>query len=129
MNKKTIGIIIAIAVILIIGYLVYSPAYKSPQEQIIDTEATEITINGEEYSLTPSSITVSKGVTIRITFNNIGGISHNFGIPELGIRTKTVSPGNSDTVELVANQAGTFDFDCSIPGHKEGGMLGSLNIN
>ncbi len=89
----------------------------------------EFTIEGSEYKFNPKSISVNKDDRVRIIFKNTGGISHNFGIPLLGVRSRTISSGASDTIEFVAEKTGTFDFDCSIPGHRGLGMEGQLIIN
>ncbi len=97
--------------------------------QISAGAVKEFTIDGKEFSFAPPNITVNKGDTVRITFRNVGNIGHNFGISALGIRSRTISAGASDTVEFVATESGTFEFDCSVPGHRESGMVGKLVVS
>lgn len=150
---KTGGIIgiIVVALVVIIGIFIFSftgteqpsstvpaPGFEGVPETVVSptptptptpTEVKEISVDGTEYSFSPSSISVEKGDRVRITFSNVGGIVHNFGISELGVRTSTISVGNSDSIEFVADKSGTFDFDCSVPGHGSLGMRGSLVIS
>lgn len=142
MGKKLVWIVATIFVILIIGYFIFNSDYQTQTTKTNDqqtetqnntqTESSaqvkEVTVEGTEFSFNPPSISINQGETIKITFKNIGNVNHNFGIPELDIRTKTISSGSSDTIEFVASQTGTFGFDCSIAGHKENGMSGSLEI-
>lgn len=42
--------------------------------------------------------------------------------------TQMIQPGASAQVTFVAKRAGTFEYYCSIPGHKGGGMKGTLLV-
>jgi FtsP/CotA-like multicopper oxidase with cupredoxin domain len=53
---------------------------------------------------------------------------HNFVIPELGLRTPDLQPGESYTIDLSGVAPGTYDTLCDIPGHAGAGMAGSLMI-
>ena len=91
-------------------------------------EVREITVEGDEYAFSPESITVLAGEKIRLTFKNMGNLPHNFAIDELGVSTKTIAGGNSDTIEFTAETTGTFAFYCSIAGHRQLGMEGELEV-
>jgi len=88
----------------------------------------EITVSGTEFSLSPASITVSAGDQLKITFRNDGSIIHNFKITELGVGTKTIGSGKTDTIEFTASASGTYTFFCSVPGHRANGMKGELTV-
>ena len=133
--NKTILIII-IAAILVIGgdFLLrggyQGPAPGTPKETLAPTgPVKEFTISGTEYSFSPSSITVSTGERVKITFQNSGGAPHNLAIEGLGVSTKTIGSGKTDVVEFTALQSGTFTFFCSVPGHAAAGMVGDMIVN
>lgn len=93
----------------------------------------KVTVEGKAYSFTPSTITVSEGDKVRLTFKNTGSVSHDFVIDELDVNTGLVSPGSSITVEFDAprddlNVVLSYEFYCSVPGHKEAGMKGTLVV-
>lgn len=90
--------------------------------------AREITVEGSEYSYSPTGIKVAAGEKIRLTFKNTGNLPHNFTIDELGVRTRTIAGEQTDVVEFTAQTSGTFSFYCSIPGHKQLGMEGDLEV-
>lgn len=89
----------------------------------------EFTIESKGLNFTPNEIRVNVGDTVRITYINTLG-THDWGIDEFNVRTQLISAGEQDTVEFVADQAGTFDFEyyCSVPGHREAGMKGTLIV-
>ncbi len=98
------------------------------EEEIPIGELKVFFVEGTNFLFNHTTITVNKGDTVRITFTNIGGVSHNFGIPNFLIRTNTIPAGSSDTIEFIADKSGTFDFDCSVSGHRGRGMLGQVIV-
>jgi plastocyanin len=87
----------------------------------------EFTVTGKNFSFSPSVIRVKKGDTVKITFKNTGGI-HDFMIDEFDVATPQTQDGASETVEFVADQAGTFDYYCSVGQHRQNGMEGQLIV-
>jgi plastocyanin len=73
----------------------------------------------------------TKAGAVTINFANPASLSHDVKVEdssgtELG-GTELVSQGDaSATVDL---QPGTFTFFCSVPGHREAGMEGTLTVN
>lgn len=91
------------------------------------TAATqEIMVEGSEFKFNPSSISVKTGESVKVVFKNTGSVSHDFSISDLGIKTQIIGAGLEDTVEFKASKSGTHQFTCSVPGHKEAGMIGKL---
>ena len=65
-----------------------------------------------------------------IAFKNPSSVPHNVAIEDSSgktvVETETITKGEtSSKVEL---EAGTYTFYCSIPGHREAGMEGTLTI-
>lgn len=72
----------------------------------------------------------SKPGKVTIDFNNPSAIPHNVEVEDEGGEvlggTETISTSEeSATVELAA---GTYTFFCSVPGHREAGMEGTLVV-
>lgn len=111
----------------------------SPEEEIqqpqTEEEGTalptkEVTVSGTEFSFSPSTISVQPDQRVRVTFQNTGNIGHNFTLQGIG-STRTISPGQSDILEFTAPQAsGNYPirYECTLPGHSESGMVGSLVV-
>lgn len=87
--------------------------------------AEEVTITGHDIYFDPSELTIKAG---KVTFNlpNDGAALHNFSIDALGIKVD-MPPGTTQTVEADI-PAGTYEYYCDIPGHKEAGMVGTLVV-
>jgi plastocyanin len=88
----------------------------------------KITVEGNEYAFTPSTITLKKGQTAEITFKNTGKFPHNLTIADLGVKSKTIQSGEEDTFSVTPDKTGQFGFVCTVPGHADKGMKGTLTV-
>lgn len=94
---------------------------------------------GEEGSNPPISMEVGD----RVVFNVVNdGLSfHSFGVTadeegfagifpgsEVGLATSPLQPGEGGTSEFVAGEAGTYYYICTVPGHREQGMVGEITV-
>jgi len=76
----------------------------------------------------PEQLEVEGGKEVVLVFENNGRMSHNVTIPELGVATDTIGPGRRERIRFTPEEAGTYTFVCSVPGHKEAGMTGELTV-
>ena len=90
-------------------------------------DAKEFTVSGSNFSFTPKTLTVKKGDKVKITFKNTGGF-HDFKIDEFKVATAQIQGGNEETVEFVADKAGSFEYYCSVGKHRAMGMVGTLTV-
>jgi len=86
--------------------------------------ATEISMESGNLFFSPDNLSLTKGEPVKLTFQNAG--THTFTIDELGIDVPI--RGSSAVVEFTPNQTGTFEYYCATPGHRSGGMFGSLTV-
>lgn len=90
--------------------------------------AGETTIAGAEFKFTPSTDTVAKGT--KITFKNAGHVGHDLKLAHAGkvvAGTRVIQSGQSAsfTVNL---PPGTYQMFCSVPGHEQAGMKGTIVV-
>lgn len=88
---------------------------------------SEFTIKGSNFVFAPNIMKVKKGDTVKITFTNAGGF-HDFALDAFNVKTKQLKDGESETVEFVADKAGSFEYYCSIGQHRQMGMKGTLTV-
>lgn len=134
-NIIWIGIVVVAVIVIIVGFLLSSGIPTIETEETLQSETItptaevkEFIVEGSEFEFNPVSITVNRGDAVKIIFKNIGGTIHNLVISELGVSTKTIQPGKTDTIEFIADKSGTFSFYCSISGHRSAGMEGNLKV-
>ena len=89
------------------------------------TGAQEVTVAAHDIYFDPVELNATAG-SITFILPNEGAAQHDFTIDELGIKVD-LPPGATETLE-VDIPAGTYQFYCSIPGHKDAGMVGTLVV-
>jgi cytochrome c oxidase subunit 2 len=95
----------------------------------VKTQSTvrEFTMTAQNWSFSPSTITVNQGDTVIIHISAEG--NHGFKLAAFGIN-ETISDGGSTTIKFVADQKGTFTFSCSVPcGSGHANMSGTLIVS
>lgn len=89
--------------------------------------ARELAVSATEYSFTPAELSVAPGEPFNLTLLNEGLIGHDLVIPDLGVHI-SADPGRRATTGIVANETGTYDVVCTLPGHATAGMTARLQV-
>lgn len=95
----------------------------------------------------PNRIDVKKGEQVRFVITNTGKVQHEFVLaskednnkhaalmqkyPDMehdDPNGKTLQPGQKTEMLWRFSKSGTFEFACLIPGHREAGMFGNVNV-
>ena len=92
--------------------------------------ARQIMVTGADFKFEPSEITARPGERLRIIFVNAGMAPHNLAIEGLDVTTQTIGPGQQSAVEFTVPAEGEYPMTvfCSVPGHREQGMVGTLIV-
>ena len=117
------------------------------------TDMTRVDVTGKELSFTPAQVTASVGQRLTIAFKNEGAVEHDWAVLEMPVQdvhaeaeafggahsheavdgampTVHVAsmPGNVTEVTFTPARAGRYTIVCTVPGHKEAGMMGLLAV-
>ena len=118
--------------IVLVLVLVSLPLMGACAPKEVTSPTGEFTIEGSEFSFSPAKIAVSQGDEVKITFNNVGEVVHDFVIDEFGVKTLILEPGGTATLEFTADKVGTFFFYCSVETptgtHRAAGMEGEITV-
>lgn len=102
-----------------------------------------ITVKATEFAFSPSTIRVPDGRPVRLVLDNVGLIEHDLAVvrlPASGVRTgggahdhkdavaAHAAAGKQAWVEFTPTRKGTYDVECTVPGHKDAGMTGKLVV-
>lgn len=79
-----------------------------------------------DFKFIPSTITIPANTPVKFVFRNTGLALHNFSIDAL--KTSTDVPSGTTAETTITAPAGTYQFYCDQPGHKEMGMVGTLTV-
>ncbi|MBI3972734.1 MAG: cupredoxin domain-containing protein [Chloroflexi bacterium] len=86
-----------------------------------------LTVKATDFKFEPGQIKVAAPGTITITLDNRGQLEHDVVIE--GVEGKLlVKPSAKGTASFKIAKAGTYNFACSVAGHKEAGMVGKLVV-
>ena len=83
---------------------------------------------GQDFRFSPDTLRVNDGDTVQINFSNPDVVPHLIDLPAFNQHIALV-PGGEFTLEFVVDKVGSFPFVCSVPGHEEAGMVGSLIVD
>jgi nitrite reductase (NO-forming) len=87
----------------------------------------EVEVQFVDIAFVPAELTIPSGTDVPLRFVNNGMAPHNFTIDDPAVFSGDLGPGASTT--LVVNlPAGTYEYYCSIPGHRQAGMVGTLTV-
>lgn len=84
-------------------------------------------INGSNFQFSTKEIRVHKGDKVRINFRSLEGF-HDWRVDEFQAATRKIQAGDQDTIEFIADQAGSFEYYCSVGNHRQMGMVGTLVV-
>jgi plastocyanin len=80
----------------------------------------------DDFTYVPANLTAKAG-SITVEFHNSGALSHTFTIDNPAV--DIVAAGGQTKTGTFTATAGTLDYYCKEPGHKEGGMVGKLTVS
>ena len=151
-----LALLVAIAVIVGIVYLLVVPTTDG--STFVGEPDLKIDLIGGEFDSmfgfgNPQTsigspgpeILVKQGQAVRVTLLNVGEIPHTFQIVEenwfenklnavavfgakIGSNTTPLNPGKAGTTTFLADKTGTFQYICTIPGHADRGMIGTIIV-
>jgi plastocyanin len=94
------------------------PAVDGPVSPSFDVSASEMKFD-------PDAVAVEAG-QVAVTLTNDGSIQHDLRIDGAGLFLEAGSGESVDgTVDL---EAGSYQFFCTVPGHRDAGMEGVLEV-
>jgi uncharacterized cupredoxin-like copper-binding protein len=123
-----------------------------PEGASATAPAMALTVEAKDFQFIPAAIEVRAGQPVRLTLQNTGTLVHDFSIMEIPMEgaptgdTEGVhehdagSPsdkpelhvaaaaGASAAIQFTPATAGSYSVICTVAGHKEAGMIGTLIV-
>lgn len=130
--------------VLAFGFLISACAGTSQPE-------TKIELQMSEFAYSPKTVRITAGEPVVLSMKNEGRIEHDFVMEGIDATTAVVQdsgsaahhahgaqaaydvhisalPGETSILEITVAEPGTYEFFCSIEGHREAGMVGQLDV-
>ena len=107
----------------------HAPIVFTLRTGIAEGRMVYIGVGGDiDHKVNPTLI-VHEGETVQINLINGEGAQHDIVVDQYAARSAIVSGKNaSSNFSFVASKVGQFDYYCSIPGHRQAGMQGLLQV-
>lgn len=134
-----------------------SPAAPVATSSAAGSVPQQITVKGSEFKFDPSSITWKVNQPVQLVFQDTGTVEHDLDLSSMPAKDVQVdlsqagnipasatstaqqdaqagkvylyaAPGKQATATFTPTTAGTYQFSCSVPGHKEAGMVGTVTV-
>lgn len=113
------------------GHDEHHPGGAAPAEDLGPADLTLAAHTGmpnNDLQLHPSPLSVPLGSIVEIRVTNDGRSPHTFSIHQFDADTGTLDPGEERVLKFRADEAGSFEIMCDIPGHYQRGMRGTLEV-
>lgn len=85
-------------------------------------------ITAENTKFLAPSFTVKNGDFLGLFVSNKDSAGHSFDIDSLGIHI-ALAPNSTTAVAVRPTRPGALDFYCSVPGHRDAGMVGTITVD
>ena len=105
-----------------------SPVAQPPAESGASAAPSTIDVEMVDIAFEPTEIRVPANTEITVNLTNSGVGSHTFTIDDLGVDSGQYAGGQSGTLTFNSGAPGSYEFVCTVPGHKEAGMVGTLIV-
>lgn len=89
--------------------------------------ASAIPLTMSEFRYSTPSIEIAAGEKATLELKNAGTVEHDLAIEAIGLKV-SVQPGRTATRKIGPLAAGEYEIVCTVPGHKEAGMVGKLLV-
>jgi plastocyanin len=104
-----------------------SPVVSLPPSPAASGPSAALSLEARDLSFSPAELQAAAGQPFELTLHNAGRIAHNVTIDAPGVRL-AVAAGQTASVTVEALEPGTYPFYCSVSGHRQAGMAGTLTV-
>ncbi len=108
-----------------------------------------LTVAASQLRFTPETVEVVAGQPVTLVLTNSDSLEHDFSVMEIPLEGEAeahgaehdmsgmaeepalhvaAQGGQSGALEFTPTQPGRYEFICTVPGHKEAGMRGTLVV-
>ncbi|RLT57727.1 MAG: hypothetical protein DWI71_03880, partial [Chloroflexi bacterium] len=104
-----------------------NPSQSTARTTDSRTETQRLDVTAREFAFTPAKFSIEKPGSLVVNFTNAGVVEHDFTITGVTGRAYAL-PASKGTGTFDLTKPGTYAVMCSIPGHKEAGMVATLVV-
>ena len=107
----------------------HSPHGFTLRSGIAEGRMVYLGVGGDIDGKVNPTLTVHEGEVVQINLINGEGAEHDVVVDQYAARSdRVLGKGASSTLSFVADKPGDFTYFCSVPGHREAGMAGRVEV-
>lgn len=89
--------------------------------------APEVVVEGVDFAFEPSTLELRAGEPVNVRYEVTEG-GHNLVVLDAGFQLPIIDEGEVTTGALTIDEPGTYDLVCTVPGHIDEGMVGTVQV-
>ncbi len=113
---------IALASVGVVGVVVAA-------DRAIDAGAQRVEVHAKDLRFEPAEVRVEAGSFVVIEFTNADPIFHDWSVQGLANVDAAARPGQTQHIRVLLDTPGTYEVICTVPGHAQAGMRGTLVVD
>ncbi|MEO7664634.1 MAG: cupredoxin domain-containing protein, partial [Candidatus Limnocylindrales bacterium] len=97
-------------------------------DRALDAGSRQVSVTARNVRFMPADVTIRAGEWVSLSFTNEDAVVHDWmveGIPNVDVPAR---PGQAARLRFVLDKPGSYVIFCSLPGHREAGMVGALIV-
>jgi Cu+-exporting ATPase len=98
-------------------------------DRAIEASAQPVTITARAMRFEPDVVHVAAGSWVSVTLVNDDQVLHDWMVEGIENVDTPARPGQGTSVRFIIDEPGSYPFFCSIAGHAEAGMVGTLVVD
>ena len=108
----------------------YTPTVRFRlRTELAEGKMAFVGVGGAIEGVVNPTLRVAVGDVVQVGLVNNDGIEHDVAFPDFNAGTDRVNrKGASSVTVFRADKAGEFDYICTLPGHRQAGMEGKVNV-
>lgn len=107
----------------------HAPKVFTLRSGVAEGRMVYLGVGGDLNGKVNPMLKVQEGETVQINLINGEGAEHDIVIDQYGARSdRVVGKNASSALSFTANKTGEFFYYCSVPGHREAGMEGRIQV-
>lgn len=112
--------------------------------------ASTVTVTMRDLAFAPTSVSMMSGDEVRLRLENDGALVHDFTMDRMPHRSlrmmggmqdgehmheqsryamhMALEPSSTGSLDFAPTERGEYEFYCTVPGHREAGMRGTIRV-
>ncbi len=107
----------------------HAPTVFTFRSGIAEGRMVFLGVGGDINAKVNPTLVVHEGEVVQINLINGEGAEHDIVVDQYGVRSdRVVGKGASSIISFTADRTGEFIYFCSVPGHRDSGMQGRIQV-